>query len=455
MQSSKLGTAPVPRLLWSMALPAVAANVVNAIYNIVDQIFIGHKVGFSGNAATSIAFPLTTVCLAIGLGTGLGAAAGYNLELGRGRVDEAKKYAGTVFSSLLIAGVVICIGVRTFLRPLMIAFGATDAILDYAVQYAGITAFGIPFLLFSLGINPLVRGDGSPTYSMLSIVAGALCNVALDALFMLVLHWGMAGAAWATVIGQAVSAGMLALYYRHFKNVCFSLRDLLPDVRYLGKICALGFASFAYQGSMVLVQVTLNNLLRKYGGRSDYGSEVTLAVSGIVAKVNAIFSAAVIGLVQGSQPICSYNYGAKQYARVRQTVRVLLIAATAVSVAVFAAIELFPEQIIRIFGDGDKSYFEFAALYARGFAACLFLNGVQISSATFFPSIGMPVKGAIISLSKQLLFFLPLMLILSHCFGIRGLIYATPATDVLAFGVAAAFLLYEMKHLREKNDGAE
>ena len=447
MQDNKMGTEPVPRLLRTMAIPAVVANVVNALYNIVDQIFIGHRIGFAGNAATNIAFPLTTVCLAIGLAFGLGAAAGYDLELGHDHGDTAKKYAGTVFSTLLIAGAVICIGVRMFTGPLMVAFGATDAILSYATEYAGITAFGIPFLLFSLGVGPLVRGDGSPTYSMLSIVVGALVNVSLDALFMLVLDWGMAGAAWATVIGQAASAGMLALYYRRFRHVTLSPRDLLPNVRYIGKIFKLGFSSFAYQSAMVVVQVTLNHLLRKYGARSDYGSEVTIAVAGLVAKVNAIFTAVVIGVVQGSQPICSYNYGAGKYSRVRQTLRLLLITATIISTVVFGAIQLFPKEILRIFGDGDQNYFAFAAIYARGFAACLFLNGIQISSATFFPSIGMPWKGTIISLSKQLLFLLPLMLIFSHIFGVRGLIYATPLTDVLAFLVAAAFLIYEMKRM--------
>lgn len=447
VQQNKLGTQPVHKLLVSMAVPAVIANVVNALYNIVDQIFIGHKIGFIGNAATNVAFPLTTICLAIGLMSGLGAAAGFNLELGRGNADKAKKFAGTAFSALLIGGAVICLLVKIFLRPLMSAFGATAEIMPYAAEYAGITSWGIPFLLFSLGINPLVRGDGSPRFSMASIVVGALINIGLDALFMLVFEWGMAGAAWATVIGQIVSALMLAFYYRRFRNVKFTKSDFIPRLEYIWNICRLGFASLVFQGSMVIVQITLNNLLKKFGDTSVYGSEITIAVAGIMAKIHSVFIALVIGVVQGAQPVFSFNYGARQYGRVRDTVKLLLIVTTVVSTVLCLLIELFPRQIIGVFGDGDEKYFEFAAKYARAFAACMFLNGVQTSSATFFPSIGKAGKGAVISVSKQLVMLVPLLLILSSVFGLDGVMYATPATDALSFLLSAGMLMWEMKHM--------
>ncbi len=442
-----MGTRSVPRLLAAMAIPSVIANLVNALYNIVDQIFIGHTIGYLGNAATNVAFPLTTMCLAIGLMVGLGAASGFNLELGRGDPEISRKYAGTAFSTLWISGAVIMIVVRLSLTPMMIAFGATENILTYATEYAGVTSLGIPFLLFSIGTAPLVRGDGSANYSMAALVTGAVVNIALDALFMFGFGMGMKGAAWATVIGQAVSALMLALYFRRFKNVKFEARDFIPRLRVLGRIMALGLSSFAFQASTLLVQITVNNLLRKYGAQSVYGSDVTIAAAGILQKINAIFIAMVIGVVQGAQPICSFNYGAKKYGRVRQTVRLSLIVTTSISVGMFLMMQLFPRQIVGLFGGGSDAYFRFAVVFARGFMLCTFLNGAQIFCATFFPAIGKAGKGAIISLSKQLVFLLPFLLILSRIFGIYGVIYAAPVTDALAFLLAGGMLFFELKSM--------
>ena len=446
-----LGTRPIPELLLSLAVPSVIANLVNALYNIVDQIFIGHTVGYLGNAATNIAFPLTTVCMAIGVMTGLGSASGFNLLLGAGRPEEAKRIAGTAFSSLLICGVVLCVLVRAFLRPLMVTFGATESILEYAMEYTSITSVGIPFLLFSIGTNPLVRGDGSAAYSMIALVTGAVLNVILDALFMLVLHKGIAGAAWATVISQMVSASVLALYFRRFKNVRFSAEDFLPRWSCVRRIVSLGFASFVFQSSTVLVQVTINNLLRTYGALSVYGSDVTIAVAGILSKINAIFVSVVIGVVQGSQPICSFNYGAEKYSRVKASVRLLLKVTAGISLTMFVVMQSFPRQIIALFGEGSEEYFAFAVTYVRGFMACVFLNGTQISASTFFPSIGKPGKGAVNSLSKQLLFFLPLLLILSRLMGLNGIILATPLSDGLAFSLSATLLYRELKAMPDED----
>ena len=454
MRENPLGTQTIPKLLTKMAVPSVIANLVNALYNVVDQIFIGHTIGYSGNAATNIAFPLTTLCLAIGLMTGLGAAAGFNLELGRGDREQSRRFAGTAFSSLWISGVVIAVAVRLSLDPLMLAFGGSNAspeIMRYVTEYAGITSLGIPFLLFSVGAAPLVRGDGSPGYSMAALVTGSAVNIGLDALFMLVFGMGMRGAAWATVIGQAICAGMLAIYFLRFKNVKIAPRDLVPNIRVLGRILALGFSSFAFQSSTLLIQITVNNLLGKYGDLSIYGSDVTIAAAGILQKLNAIFIAMVIGVVQGAQPILSYNYGAKKFHRVRKTVRLSLIVTTSIAVSMFLLMQLFPGQIVGLFGGGSKLYFEFAVIFARGFMLCTFLNGAQIFCATFFPAIGKAAKGAIISLSKQLAFLLPLLLLLPRFFGIYGVIYAAPVSDTLAFLLAGGMLLFELKAMPKED----
>ena len=452
-KENPLGTKPLGRLLLSLAVPAIIANVVNALYNIVDQIFIGQGVGKLGNAATSVSFPLTTICLAIGLMVGLGAASGFGLELGKKDEDKAKKIAGTAVGMLVISGVLLCIAVKLFLKKLLIMFGATDNILPFAEQYAGITSFGIPFLIFSTGINPLVRADRSPTYSMASIVTGAVLNTILDPIFIFVLHWDIAGAAWATVISQIISALMLVLYFPRFKSVHFSLRDFLPRSRETFEICKLGFNSFIFQFSNLLVQITLNNTLKIYGEGSIYGSDTPIAVAGIVMKINVIFTSVIIGLINGAQPICSYNYGAKKYSRVRGTVKLFLISSVIISVLFWASFEIFPRQIISLFGtDGDELYFEFAIKFMRVFLFFVFLNGVQICCATFFPSIGKAAKGAVISFSKQILVLIPLMLILPRFMGLDGVMYAQPVTDLIAFLLSAALLAFEMKQM-PKEDG--
>lgn len=447
VHSNPMGYKPIPKLLLSLAVPAVIANVVNALYNIVDQIFVGQGVGYLGNAATNIAFPITTVCMAIGLMTGLGAAASFNLELGRGNPEKSKQAAGTAAGMLVICGILLCAVIRLFLRPLMILFGATDQILDYAMEYAGITSFGIPFLLFSTGTNPLVRADGNSAYSMIAIVSGAVLNIILDPLFIFKFGMGMAGAAWATVISQILSAFLLVLYFPRFRAVKFTWKDFIPKLRVMREIISLGITSFIFQFSTMVIQITTNNLLKTYGMESVYGSDIPIAVAGIVAKINVIFVSVVIGIVQGSQPICGYNYGACQFSRVRKTVRLLVTSTLVISAVAFLMFELFPTQIISLFGSGDALYYEFATRYMRVFLFFTFVNGIQIAGTTFFPSIGKAGKGALLSLTKQIFFLLPLLLILPRFMGIDGIMYAAPVSDFIAFVLSAAMLALEMKHM--------
>ena len=448
-----LGTKPLGGLLLSLAIPAMIANVVNSLYNIVDQIFIGQGVGKLGNAATSVSFPLTIICMAVGLTAGLGSASGFNLELGGKNEDKAREIAGTAAGSLVICGVVICVVVRIFLEPLLHIFGATENILPYAMQYAGITSFGIPFLLFSTGINPLVRADRSPKYSMAAIVTGALLNTVLDPIFIFVCGWGIAGAAWATVISQILSACILVAYFPRFQSVKFTFKDFIPKWTNIVLICKLGMNSFIFQFSNLLVQITLNNELRIYGGQSVYGADTPIAVAGIMMKINAIFIALIIGLINGAQPICSYNYGAKKYGRVRHTVKLFLTAAVIISTVIWAVFEIFPQPIISLFGNGgsDELYFTYAVRFMRVFLFFVFLNGVQTCSATFFPSIGKAAKGAALSFSKQIVFLIPLLLILPRFLGLDGVMYAQPAADLLSFFMAVVFLVDELRKMPKED----
>ena len=449
-KENPLGVVPVGTMLRRLAVPAVVANVVNALYNIVDQIFIGQGVGYLGNAATNIAFPLTTICLAIGLMLGVGAASKFNLELGRGHAETARKAAGTTATVLLGAGVALCILVRLFLQPLMLAFGATDAILDYAMIYTGITSFGIPFFLFSTGTNPLVRADGASTFSMMAIIAGAVLNTILDPIFIFVFHWGIAGAAWATVLSQVISALMLMAYFKRFRSVQMERTDFKPDWSILQDIASLGMASFIFQASNLLVQIVTNNSLRVYGAASVYGADIPIAIAGIVAKVNVILVSVVLGIVQGAQPLASFNYGARQYDRVRETIRLSLYVVLTIGLVCWTSFELMPRPILAIFGDGSESYFEFGVRYMRIFFALAFVNGIQIFSSTFFPAIGKAKIGASISLLKQILLIIPALLILPIFLGVDGLAWALPIADGIAVLVAGYLLWRQYQRFEEE-----
>ena len=448
----RFGTESIPKLLVSLAVPAIIANLVNALYNIVDQIFIGQKIGFLGNAATNVAFPLTIICLAIGLMTGVGAATNFNLELGRKRPKRAKSVAGTAVTMLLLGGIILCILINIFLKPMLTAFGATNQIFDYAIEYTWITSLGIPFLLFSIGANPLVRADGNAFYSMLAIVVGSLVNTILDPLFMFGFDMGMDGAAWATIIGQFVSAVMLALYFFRFKSVKFELRDFKIRIREIGILFALGTSPFIFQCSALVIQIVTNNLLKIYGAKSIYGSEIPIAVAGIVMKINVIFIAIVLGLTQGAQPIAGYNYGARKYTRVREILKLTLKAAFVISIVAFAIFQIFPVQIISVFGSGSELYFKYGTKYMRIFLFFIFLNGIQGAITLFLTSIGRAFQGAVLSLVRQIISLLPLLIILPYFMGVDGIMFAFPIADLVAFIVSVIILKKEMKRIPKKDE---
>lgn len=447
-----MGTQPIKKLLMQLAIPAMIANVVNALYNIVDQIFIGQGVGYLGNAATNIAFPITTICLALGLMTGVGAASNFNLELGRKEVEKARRIAGTAVVQLIVMGIVVCVLVQIFLAPLMQLFGATDQIFDYAMEYSRITAYGIPFFLFSTGFNPLVRSDGRATFSMMAIIAGAVLNTVLDPIFIFVFQMGIAGAAWATVISQMVSALLLFAYIPKFRSVKFQWEDFIPHMNQVEAIAALGLTSFIFQISALIVQIVSNNLLKTYGAMSIYGSEIPIAVGGIVSKVFVIFIALIIGMTQGVQPIVGYNYGAKYYERVRQTIFLALKIGFGLSFVTWAVFEIFPLQIIQLFGNGNDLYFEFGIRYMRYFMLFTLINGITILITTFFPAIGKAKTGAFLSLARQLLILLPVMLLMTYIFGVEGMMFATPVSDVISLVLCLFFFKRELDDIHKKEE---
>lgn len=431
-QENPLGSEKISTLLRDFALPSIIAMLVGALYNIVDQFFIGRSVGMYGNAATNVALPLNTVCVALGLLFGVGGASNFNLKLGAGKREEAAKYVGNALTLLIGSGVVLAVVVLLFLQPLMLAFGATDVVLEYALTFAGINCLGFPFLILGTGGSTLVRADGSPKYSMVCMLTGALVNLLLNPLFVFVLGWGIAGSASATVIGQLISGLMVAGYMKNFKTLPLERSDLSLTWARTKVISALGAASCFNQFAIMVVQITLNNTLTHYGAASVYGSEIPLACSGIITKVNMLYFSIIIGLSQGLQPIVSFNYGAKKYLRVIETYKLTLLIGTAISVLAFACFQLFPRQIIGFFGEGSEVYYQFAEEYFHIYLFCTFLNCIQPISSNFFTSIGKAAKGIVLSLTRQIIFLLPLIVILPLFYGVNGVMYAGLMADFAA-----------------------
>lgn len=443
-----LGYDPIGKLMVKFAVPSIVAMLVGALYNIVDQLFIGHAVGTLGNAATNIAFPFTTSCLALALLFGIGGASCFNLNLGRGNKKEAPYFVGNALTMLIICGTLLLIVAQIFLEPLLLLFGSPADVMPYAVPYVRITSIGFPFLLLGTGGGHLMRADGSPKMTMISNLIGAAINVVLDALFVLGFKWGMEGAALATIIGQLASAGIVLNYMRHFKTVKLTLKHFVPRFLYIKNIAAIGMASFFNQMAMMLVQIVLNNSLKHYGALSVYGESIPIACAGIVMKVNQIFFSVIIGIAQGSQPVESFNYGAKNYKRVKDAYRLAATAGGAISLCSFVLFQTCPRQLLAMFGDGSPEYFEFGVKTFRVMLLMTWMNFMQPITSTFFTSIGKAIKGVFLSMTRQILFLVPLILFLPTLWGIDGILVAGPIADALAGLTAVIMVVFEFKKMK-------
>ena len=449
-----LGTAPIGGLMLKFAVPSIVAMLVSAIYNIVDQIFIGQAVGTLGNAATNIAFPLSMSCTALGLLFGIGAAANFNLNMGRRDYERAPFFIGNGTSMLVITGVLLMIITEAFLTPMLKGFGSPDEVLPYAKEYVKICALGFPFLVLTIGGGHIIRADGSPNMTMICSLSGAIINTVLDALFVFGFNWGIAGAAWATVIGQVISGIIVIVYMKHFKTLPLKLKHFIPELKLVMETAALGAASCVNQIAMMVVTIVLNNSLKYYGSLSVYGESIPIAVSGIVMKVNQISFSVIIGIAQGSQPIESFNYGAGRYKRVKETYMMAIKAAAAVSIASFVLFQTCPRALLQIFGSGSDEYYELGIKFFKVFLFFTWVNCIQPVTGQFFASVGKPGKGMFVSLTRQIIFFLPALVILPMIFGIDGVLYVAPIADVLAAIVAALMVRGEFKDMSLKTEHA-
>lgn len=450
VKENPLGCEPVGKLMVKFAVPSIIAMLVGALYNIVDQLFIGQAVGLLGNSATNVAFPFSTSCIALALLFGIGGASCFNLAMGKGETEKAPLFIGNSITMLTVCGVILSAVTLIFLTPMLRLFGSPNDVLPYAQDYVQISAFGFPFLIVSTGGGHLIRADGSPRMTMFCNLIGAVINTILDAVFVLWLGWGMKGAALATIIGQIISTVIVVAYLFRFKTVKLSLRHFKINLRVTLRIASIGMASFFNQIAMMIVQIVLNNSLKDYGALSVYGDAIPLACAGIVMKVNQVIFSVVIGLGQGSQPIESFNYGARKYNRVRKAYMLALGIAAAISVASFVAYQLFPREILALFGsDEPEIYFEFGTKFFRIFLLLTPLVCIQPVTATFFTSIGKPIKGIFLSLTRQIIFFLPLLIVLPLFFGIDGILYTGPVADLISAVVAILMAMFEFKAMRK------
>lgn len=451
--NNPLGTEKISKLMLQFSIPCILSLLVSSLYNIVDQIFIGHGVGYLGNGATNVVFPITVIALAFALFTGDGCAACLSICQGQRDTERAHKSVGNAITLLLVFGiafmVILFLGKEAFLS----AFGATEANYGYASAYFEIIALGIPFFVLGNGLNSIIRADGSPKFAMLSMLLGAIINIILDPIAIFVLNLGIEGAAIATIIGQIATAALGVFYFaRKAKFVklhknSFDLRSGLAK-----NFLPLGISSFLTQISIVIVMAAMNNVLVIYGAQSQYGADIPLTVMGIVMKVFQIFIAFVVGIAAGCQPIVGFNYGAGKYDRVKCLLKYMLLAELAVGIVGMVCFEVFPLQITQIFGSESALYNEFAVLSFRIYLSTIILCCLQKASCIFLQSIGKPLLSTGLSLLRDFVLLVPLIIITAMKLGVTGPLYAAPIADVISAIVSISALCFVWHDLSAKQD---
>ncbi len=444
---SRFATENVRKLILQFATPAVVAAVVNSLYNIVDQIFIGRGVGYLGNGATNVIFPLTIIALAFAQMLGDGAAAYLSLKLGEGKSADGERAVNNAVTMLTLMGVLFMILGLIFLKPLALLFGATENILPYALEYGGVIVIGFPFFIVSVGLNSILRADGNPQVSMTSMLAGAVFNVIFDPVLIYVAHWGVTGAAIATVGGQIITCAICVLHLRKLKTVKLDAHQMKPSLRYTGETAKLGVSSFVVQLSIVVSMFVANNMLVRYGALSKYGADIPLTVMGIVMKVNQILMGVIVGVGTGSQPVLGYNYGAGKHDRVRQAFRFSLGIALAFGALAFCLFEFCPQAIIDLFGSEEGLYNEFARKCFRIFLMLCVCNAFHAIACVFFQAVGASASAAVLSMLRQIIVVVPAMLLLPLAMGVDGVLWAGPIADGIAFIAALALILRKFREI--------
>jgi len=447
-----LGNEKISKLLIRFSLPAVVGMMVNALYNFVDSIFISRTVGPNGMAGVTITFPIIIITMAFAMLIGIGSTSLLSLRLGEGKHEEAEKIIGNGFTLLvLIALAFTAIGL-TFLGPLLELIGGTEDTLSHAKDYLSIILWGNVFMSVGFGMNNYIRAEGSPLTAMLTMIIGAILNVILDYIFIINLGMGVKGAALATIIAQSISAIWVLSYFLSGRSTLkIHLYNLIPHNTIVKKIVLLGLAPFAIQLASSVLNLTINISIKEYAGELNAGAYQ--GAMGAIFRINMLLLMPVVGISQGVQPIIGYNYGAKKYARVKQALKLGIISATVISTTGFLISRIFPEQLIMMFVSKDAEYeidtfVQFGRIAIKYFYFSMPIIGFQIIGANYFQAVGKPIKAGLLTLSRQLLLILPLIIILPMFFGINGIVYSIPIADVTSALMTFLFLAYEIRHLK-------
>ncbi len=456
MKKLDLGKEKINTLLLSFAIPCVISMLINSVYNIVDQIFIGKGVGTLGNAATNVIFPLVIIANAISGLIGNGASANLSLRLGEKKEDEAKKCIGSAITLTIIVSIVFSIIIYLLLPNLVYLLGCTENVYHYALDYGRIILIGAPFMITYSAIASIIRADGSPKYSMILLVVGAIINIILDPILIFNFNMGVKGGAIATVVGQIVSCIMALVYIPKIKSVKLEKSDFKLD-KSITRTLGLGLSSFITQATVLALFVFMNNIMTKYGATSKFGSDIPLSVYGVISKINSLYISTILGISIGSQPIIGFNYGAGNYSRVRETLKKVLVINMIVGIIFNTIFFLFPTELAGIFiSKTDPSYdlfMEFAVLMCRSFLLVCCLNFLEMTTSIVVQSLGNVKKATAVSFIRQIILFIPIALILCILCkkGIYGALYAGCISDSMTFVISIFILLSEYKKLKDDN----
>ncbi|SHE69372.1 MATE family efflux transporter [Alkalibacter saccharofermentans] len=440
--ATQLGEAKVSKLLIKFSVPAIIGMLVNAIYNLVDRIYIGNGVGSLGIGATTVGFPVMLIAMAFSMLIGFGANSIISIRLGEQKKEAAEKVLGNAF--VLFIGVALSITVLglAFLEPMLRFFGASEAIMPYAKDYMTIILAGNIFQSLSFGMNNFIRAEGNPQIAMKTMLIGAGINIVLDPIFIFTFGWGMKGAAFATVLSQAVSMVWVLYYFFGGKSLLkIHKSNMRLEMKTIKLIATLGFAPFAMQIASSLQNMVLNQSLLEYGG------DVAISGMGITISVITLILMPMFGINQGVQPIIGYNYGARKYDRVKEALKLGIMAAVGIATFGFVATRLFPEQLVSIFNRSDAELIAIGKLQMKISLSMLPLIGFQVVGSNYFQAVGKPKHASFLSLSRQFFFLIPALLIIPRFFGLKGVYASMPLADLLASMVTAVFLIREMRHL--------
>lgn len=449
VQENPLGTLPVKKLIIKYSIPTSITLMVNFIYNIADQFFIGQGVGVNGMAATNVAFPLTILAIAIGLLIGDGAAAAISLCLGKKEQAEANRTLSHAYTLLILSGILVTIVCLAFASQIVRLFGSTDATYNLSIDYVNTISFGLPFLMISSSLTAIIRADGNPKYTMKCMLTGAIINIILDPIFIFTLDMGIIGAGIATIIGEIVAGVACMLYAPRFKTVKIKKEYLVPTKNTTKQILSLGIPSLFTQILNAAVQISMNNLMTIYGARTIYGSETALSAYGMMMKIYQIAHAMFVGLSSAIQPINGYNFGAKKYGRVREAVTTVVKWAIVISTVWFFIFQLFGKYIGMAFVSNDVLFAACSKHLFRIYMACFFISGVHNVVASFFQAIGKPKIALTIPTVRQLVLLIPLAFILGKYFGLNGTLVAAPISDICVFILSIILVTKELKKINK------